>query len=115
VTGIIVSALPAVVNLKIYAGDDFDLDVTVTNEDGSAADLTGYTASATVRPSVLAPQAAVFQATITANVIHLHLSNTDTAGLDGAMVWDCQVAKADLSDVVTLAAGQLRAAAQVTP
>src|SRR5215471_4450025 len=97
-TVLLVEVLPAAVNLKFYAGDDFYLDVTVNNPDGTAADLTGRTVTAQIR-------AAAGAATVTGNIIHLHLANADSAKLDGGYRWDCQSANADGSDKTTLAAG----------
>src|SRR5215467_13970444 len=108
-TVLTVTALPAAVNLKVYQGDDTYLDLTVNNPDGTPADLTGRTAVAQIRPSARAAQtAAAFGASIAGNVIHLHLAAADAAGLDGVYVWDCQAARTDGTDTMTVAAGQLR-------
>src|SRR3954470_1598423 len=44
-----ISALPLRVDVDIYKGDDFYLDLTVTTPDGSDADLSGATPSAQIR------------------------------------------------------------------
>lgn len=107
-----ITALPATVNLSLYQGDDFYLDLTVTNPDSSPADLTGATATATIKASPTAPDImATFSATITANVVHLHLPATEAAKLAAAAVWDCQIAN---PLVTTLAAGKVTTTLQVT-
>jgi hypothetical protein len=107
-----VTALPTVVNLNLYAGDDFYLDLTVTNPDGSAADLSTAVATAQVRAHTSAPDPplATFTATIAGNVIHLHLHSVDTATLT-AGVWDCQIAT---PDITTLVAGSVTVTGEVT-
>src|SRR6059036_3254727 len=85
-------ALPTVIDLELYAGDDFYLDLTVTNPDGTAADLTTAVASAQIRAAAnAADPMATFAATITGNVIHLHLTAAAAASLVSG-VWDCQIA-----------------------
>ena len=106
-----VNARPAEVNLNLYAGDDFWLDVTVTDPDGNAADLSGQVARADIRQNTATEVIASFDAAIDGNVINLHLAGADVAGLPGASVWDCQLAG---TDTVTLVAGVVRTTAQVT-
>ena len=108
-----ITAQPATINLVIYQGDDFYLDLTVTDAVGAAADLTGATASAQVRltAGAIDPPAATFTATITTNVIHLHLPTTESTKLHSSAVWDCQIAT---PDITTLAAGTVTVTAQVT-
>jgi hypothetical protein len=108
---VLIVAQPAVVNLALYAGDDFYLDVTVTNPNGSAADLSSAVAQAQIRTAPEDdPPIAVFAVTITANVIHLHLTHAASTGLVSG-VWDCQIAT---PDVTTLAAGTVIVTPEVT-
>ena len=111
-----ITALPAVVNLSLYQGDDFFLDLTVTNPDGSAAELTSATPSADIKASKTAPDAlATFDAEVDAiltNVIHLHLPHLQAAQLTpGSAVWDCQI---EDTQVFTLAAGSVTITGEVT-
>lgn len=110
-----VGTLPVVVDLVLYRGDDFYLDVTVTDTGGGPFDLTGYTASAQVRVSAdtADPPAATFTATIAANVIHLHLANVAAAGLPPLGVWDVQITDA-AGVVTTLAYGAVTTTPDVT-
>ncbi len=108
-----ITQLPAEVDLAIYQGDDFYLDLTVTDAGGGAADLTGFTATAQVRsaPGAVDPPMCTFTATIAANIIHLHLPHTEAAKLNNPAAWDCQV---EATDVITLVAGKVTVTLQIT-
>ena len=107
-----ISALPELIDLALYAGDDFRLDLAVADHYGQPVDLTGYTATATVRATRdAADTLAEFTATIEGNVVHLHLAGADTATLTTPAVWDAQLAG---DDVTTLATGRVATAAEVT-
>jgi hypothetical protein len=107
-----IDALPLTVNLALYAGDDFYLDLTVTNPDGSEADLEGMAARAQIRARAGNPDVmAAFDAEIEGNVIRLHLTSTATQGLSGKGVWDCQLTD---GTVATLAAGRVTFTAAVS-
>lgn len=106
-----VVARPDQVNLNLYAGDDFALDLTVLDPDGSPADLTGMTARADIRQNTGTPVLASFAATVAGNVVSLRLAAADAAVLPDGAVWDCQLAGID---TFTVAAGTVRTRAQVT-
>lgn len=108
-----VSALPAPIELALYAGDDFRLDLHVRDQiTGQDADLTGYTPSAQVRLTRADTEVlASFDATIDGSTVHLHLHGADTATLPTPAVWDCQLAG---TDVTTLATGRVVVGAEVT-
>ena len=106
--------MPVLVNVKLYAGDDFAMALTVLTADGSAADLSGVAVLAEVRESsVSMAAAATFSASVAGNVISLSLSHEDTADLPALGVWDCQILDSG-GHVTTLVYGQMRAVAQVT-
>ena len=110
-----ITQLPAVVNLVIYQGDDFYLDLTVTDAGGGPADLTGFTATAQVRStpgSTVDPPMATFTCTIAGDVIHVHLPNSEAAKLNNPAAWDCQI---EATDVITLVYGKVTVTLQVTP
>jgi hypothetical protein len=98
-----VVAGPAEVDLWLYQGDDFALTLTVTNPDGSAANLTGATFLAQVR-DINGVLLATFNPTVAANVVTLALPHAVTAGLPAAGLWDCQMTGSSGS-VQTLAGG----------
>jgi hypothetical protein len=107
------TALPMTANLFIYAGDDFYVDLIVVNSDGTSTDLSSATAKAQIRakPTDPDPALASFTATISSNVIHLHLPSAQSTGLVGTLVWDCQIT---YPDVVTLVAGTVSVTPEVT-
>jgi hypothetical protein len=111
---VLISVLPLPVNLLLYQGDDFFLDLTATNPDGSATDLTGMTAQAQIRVTIGAPDPplATFTAPIDGNVIHLHLPHTEAEKLAaGVCYWDCQISGLQW---YTLAAGKVTVTGEVT-
>jgi hypothetical protein len=107
------SALPTPLDLALYAGDDFRLDLHVKDQlTGQDADLTGYVATASIRATRGDVTAlATFAATIDGSVVHLHLAGADTATLPTPAVWDCQLAG---TDVTTLATGRVGILGEVT-
>jgi hypothetical protein len=108
------SAWPNTVDVDIYQGDDFSMTLTVTNPDGSAANLTGATAAAQIRSAPASTDiAATFTTTIASNVVTLTLTHTAATALSGNYVWDCQLTYSG-GTVNTIAAGRVRVAAEVT-
>lgn len=103
-------------NLDIYQGDDYAASVTVRNADNTAADITGYTASAQIRRAV-ADVDAVIVATITCTVqsplVLLALTHTQTEALTGRYVWDLQLTSAG-GAVTTVLEGNVIVDAEVT-
>jgi hypothetical protein len=105
---------PAQVDLIVYAGDDYAVEVGVFDPGGAAADLTGYTAAAQVRPSPPADLVLVeFAATITGNVVTLILTHDQTALFERDASWDVQITSAG-AIVTTLAYGAVRVIREVT-
>lgn len=104
---------PMTVDLRLYEGDDFWFDVTVTNPDGSPFDLTGYTPRAQIRTSTESEEVIVeFEVTVTTNVIHLHLASPVTTDLVPTGVWDLQIETGGA--VTTLMAGRVNVTPEVT-
>jgi hypothetical protein len=108
-----ITALPAPVNLELYKGDDFYLDLIVTNPDGTDADLSTATPSAQIRTAANSPAVlAAFDATVEGNIVHLHLPNAEAAKLTSARcAWDAQI---DTGDITTLVAGMVTVSGEVT-
>jgi hypothetical protein len=107
--------LPEAVDLVVYAGDDFRVDVVVT-AGGQPADLTGYTADAQVRDSLeqTATVLAEFETTIAADTVTLYLHHDDTAVLPATCYWDVQLTATASEEVTTLARGKVKVSAEVT-
>lgn len=106
-------SLPGKQDIALYQGDDFFIDVTVKNQDGTPADISTAIPSAQIRtvpedPTVLAS----FVCTKTTNVIHLHLLAVESAKLTpGPAYWDLQIAT---PNITTLMAGKVTIHAEVT-
>jgi hypothetical protein len=100
--------------LRIYQGDDFYLDLHVMNPDTTDADLSGYTASASIKLLPNTPPVVSFEVMVdlTYSVVHLHLLAADTLSITESMVWDCQLTTD--SSVMTIAAGKVSPMSQVT-
>jgi hypothetical protein len=109
-----VIALPQPVNLSLYAGDDFYLDLVLTSAvDASALDLSGCSCQAQIRATAAdSTVLAAFVTSILGNVVTLHLSHTVSATLVPG-VWDAQLIAAN-GDIVTLVAGSVTVAPEVT-
>lgn len=107
-----ITALPQTVNLSLYAGDDFYMNLTVTNPDGSPADLSQATVLAQIR-SAANLVLATFSSNVVGNVIELHLTSGASAGLPASGVWDCQITT-PLAGVTTLAGGTVSVTPQVS-
>lgn len=109
--------MPNTTNLSIYQGDDFAADITVNNEDGTPADLTGYTAQSQIRinPADTSPEGvAQFACSIADNVVTIVLDHDTTKDLARSMYyWDLQIIDAG-GWITTLLAGQVLVAKEVT-
>jgi hypothetical protein len=87
-----VSALPSLLNLELYAGDDFALTLTLTNPNGDPVDVSTATVEAQIRTKPGSTDiAASFACSGAANVVTLWLYKNGTQDLAGDFVWDCQV------------------------
>lgn len=109
----VIDSRPTPVDLYLYAGDDVDLNVAVTDTAGTPVDLTGFTASAQIRATADANTSVDFEATLLANAVALHLDGTETTGLPAKAVWDVQITSAT-GAVTTLAAGKVNVYPEVT-
>lgn len=115
----LIGNIPLDVNLALYRGDDFDLDVIVTDASGQPFDLTGHTAAAEIRADTVTDEVmATFTCTISTNVVHLHLDDLESAKLAGNGVWDVQITSAGGAGpagvVTTLAHGTVTITPDVT-
>jgi len=110
-----ITALPATVNLVLYQGDSFAMDLAVWGDDDSSVpfDLSGATVRAQIRTS---PEdttvAGQFAPSVTGNVIRLTLSSAVSTGLPRQAVWDVDITQAGW--VTTLAAGTVSLTAEVS-
>src|SRR5262245_51067592 len=108
---------PAVAHLYVYQGDDYAATVTVSNGDGTPADLSGYTAKAQIRRDVadVQPQvAAELSCTIDSPNIYLALTHDQTAALSGTLKWDLQLTETASGVITTILAGSVPDTQEVT-
>jgi hypothetical protein len=108
--------LPIVVNLGLYQGDDFFLDLTVTDSSNNPINLSSYTPEAQIRGSPGAMVMAAFTATVdatTTNLIHLHLPHLQSMLLQRNAVWDCQITDS-VGTVTTLVSGKVTTTLEVS-
>jgi len=109
-----VVALPQACSVAFYQGDDFYLDVTVTDPDGTTpVDVSDVNPQAQIRLTAEAEEVLAEFAIEpdTDGVLHLHLPAADTAVLPQIAVWDLQI---ETPDVVTVMAGAVNVKRQVT-
>jgi hypothetical protein len=91
--------MAAIANLRIDQGATFTSDVTVTNSDGDAVDLAGYTAQAKLAnahgSSTTTTITTAIASDTTTGVISLSLTDTQTASLDAPAryVYDVYITK----------------------
>lgn len=112
----LIEQLPACVNLSIYEGDDFYLDLAVTDQDAAPVDVTGAIISGQIRPSAESDiVSAEFTGTVDGtdpSLIHLHLPSASNVNMPSSAVWDCEI---DLGgSITTLAAGTVTVKQEVT-
>lgn len=111
---VVVGHVPAIVDLAVYAGDDFAFAIDVQDADGGPVDLTGSTGLAQIRATPDAVDVlATFVTEVVGSTVTLRLPGADTAALADYAVWDVQVTRPD-DVVITLAAGQVAVGADVT-
>jgi hypothetical protein len=110
----LIERLPDTVNLRIYGGDDIGFSISVYDEHGQDADLTGATVRAQIRTTVEAEEVAgEFDPDLDGNVIRMHLTNSTTAALPRSTVWDCELTDSS-GWVTTLVAGEIDTTPSVT-
>lgn len=111
---VVITALPAPVNLRLYAGDDFIFTLSVSWPEGIEIDLGEYDVRAQIRERTSSPDiAGEFIVSTDGNVIVLHLDSATSADLPARSVWDCQTTATD-GFVTTLAAGTIEMTEDVT-
>ena len=103
--------MAAVANLRIDQGASFSSDVTVTNSDGDAVNLSGYTTEARLAKSYGASSSVSFTTTIATDtatgVITLSLNDTQTGALDAPAryVYDVYITQTSSSTVTRVIEG----------
>lgn len=109
--------MAAVTNLKIDQGASFSSDITVTNTDGDAVDLTGFTAEAKLAKSHGATQTS-FTTSITnasGGIITISLNDSQTSALEAPSryVYDVYITKTADSTVTRVIEGVITVSPEV--
>lgn len=113
-----IDAIPPILDLNVYAGDDITISLTVTIPGGFPYDLTG-TLLAQIRKAHGQPVVGLFTVSAPApatGVCHLSLTDTDTRALGddgGRHSWDLQLTDAG-SLITTLCKGSLNTSLDIT-
>jgi hypothetical protein len=111
-----ITAQPALIDLLIYQGDDFFLDVQVNWPDGTPLDASTMSPMSQIRDStadvgdVLASFTITLDTT-TLGLMHLRLATADSTALPARCAWDLQLT---LPTVTTLIAGNVTVTREVT-
>ena len=101
--------MAAIANLRIDQGATFNSDVTVTNDDGTAFDLTGHTASAKMAKGYASTHTrTIFTTAVNTatGVVTISLNADQTNGLEeGRYVYDVEIVKTSDSTVTRVVEG----------
>lgn len=95
-------------NLHVEAGATYTRDIVYTNDDGSLFDLTGYSASMQIRPSVSSSTltlAVTPTINTTTSTVSFTLTAVQTAALSGSYVYGIEIAKSPI--VIRLMEGEV--------
>lgn len=111
----VITALPVPVNLDLYAGDDFTMEIAVAYPDGTPYPVDTAGPASQVREGFNGDVIAEF--TIETDegepgLMYLSLAPHVTAGLPRSAVWDVQISPG--GSVITLAAGTVTVTPEVT-
>lgn len=103
-------------DLELVQGDTASWTVTVTNEDGTPADISTYTAQAQIRRAVAdADEVVVADMTtlVESPAVVLALTSAQTTPMSGFYVWDLQLTGSE-GEIITIMAGRVKVTAEVT-
>ena len=102
-------------NLVIDQGASFKADIDVSDSDGDALNLTGYTTAGQMRKTYASTTATDFSASVqsaTNGTVRISLSAVQTNALKaGRYVYDVEIKKTSTSEVTRVVEGQI----EVTP
>jgi len=109
-----ITVLPQEIDLVIYEGDDFFMDMIVTDANSQPVDVTNAQPMSQIRDApdgnLLASLVITVDTTQT-NLMHIQLQAADSNGLPANCAWDIQLSS---PTIVTLARGTVQVHPQVT-
>ena len=103
-------------DLIIYQGDDYAATCTVKNEDGTPADIDGYTAQAQIRRAVADADPVVvveIGCEVQSPLVLLSIPHAETEQLSGRYTWDLQLTTTE-AQILTILAGKVIVTSEVT-
>jgi hypothetical protein len=105
-------------NLSVDQGSTFSVEIDVTDADGDALNLAGYTAEGQIRKTYSSSTSTSFQSSIsnvTGGTVKIELSATATNGMKaGRYVYDVEITKTTTSEVTRIVEGQIEVRPGVT-
>ena len=104
-------------NLVIDQGTTFSMDLNVTNDDGTAKDLTNYSVAAQIRKTFGATTAVDFSSrkVNAEGKITLSLTATQTSALKaGRFVYDCEITATSPAETLRIVEGIITVTPEVT-
>jgi hypothetical protein len=106
--------LPGNLDLSIWQGDAQTYIIVLSAEDGSPIDITGYTASATIRSTYTDPVKHSFDCSQSGvNQITMYMSSANCKAMTpGSYIWEFQLTQPN-GDVRTYLAGDVTVYAEV--
>lgn len=102
-------------NIVIDQGTDFSTTVNITDEDGVAVDLTGYTGAAQLRKWYTSSNATSFDVTLSNSTVTLGLTSSVTTGLvAGRYVYDVELTDTSSNTISRILEGIVTVTPNVT-
>ena len=113
-----ITALPVALTLQLYQGDDFSFTIAVTNPDGSAMNLTGYSVSGQIKAKGSDTTAlATFTCALTnptGGIITVTLPAAQSLLVTTGAVFDIQMTSGAPVTITTLVSGTITMTGDVT-
>ena len=98
--------MASIANLYIDQGTNFSSTIAVANDDGTAFDLTGYTAKAQIRKTYSSTTAIDFVVVIGTGQVTISLDDSVTAAMRaGRYVYDVTISNTTLSNTLRISEG----------
>jgi len=105
-------------NLTVDQGSNFQADIDVTDTEGDALDLNGYTVAGQIRKSYNSTTAIDFVGSVqnaTGGVVRITLTSIATNAMKaGRYVYDVEITKSATAEVTRIVEGQLEVRPGVT-
>jgi hypothetical protein len=105
-------------NLSVDQGTTFSVEIDVTDSDGDALNLIGYTVEGQIRKTYTSSTATSFTSSVlnsTGGTVKIELSAVSTNAMKaGRYVYDVEITKTSTNEVTRIVEGQIEVRAGVT-